>query len=57
MVQSISNFATSEGKKTIVVLSNSSSKGLGTPEVKNASVLVSAFTGNKITGVEDVTSP
>ena len=52
MVQSISNFATSEGKKTIAVLSNSSSKGLGTPEVKNASV-----TGNKITGVEDVTSP
>ena len=57
MVQSISNFATSEGKKTIAVLSNSSSKGLGTPEVKNASVLVSAFTGNKFTGVEDVTSP
>ena len=57
MVQSISNFATSAGKKTIAVLSNSSSEGLGTPEVKNASVLVSAFTGNKITGVEDVASP
>ena len=36
------------GKKVTAILRRSSSRGLGTPEVKIASVPVPAFTGNKM---------